>query len=121
LSILEMASAGKLELASSDIINDELSEMSDSERREKVELLLDVTTEHISLTAAIERRATELQQWNISALDALHLASAEAANADYFMTTDDYLIRRANRHADELKVKVENPAKWLIQEESDES
>ena len=29
--------------------------------------------------------------------------------------------RRAHRHADELKVKVENPAKWLIQESSDEN
>ena len=51
----------------------------------------------------------------------LHLAAAEAAHAEYFLTTDDYLLRRAHRHADELKVKVENPAKWLIQEATDES
>ncbi|MDR3456668.1 MAG: PIN domain-containing protein [Verrucomicrobiae bacterium] len=121
LSILEMACGGTLKLASSDIVNDELSEIPDRARREKVELLLDVAMAHISLTAAVERRAIELQKWNISALDALHLASAEAAEVDYFLTTDDYLIRRANRHANELKVKVENPAKWIIQEESDES
>ena len=121
LSILEMADAGKLDLAGSDIIDDELSQMPDTERREKVELLLDATTRHIALTAAIERRAIELQQWNISPLDALHLASAEKAHADYFLTTDDYLLRRAHRHADELKVRVENPAKWLIQEATDES
>ena len=121
LSILEMAGAGQLELAGSDIIDGELSQMPDDERREKVELLLGAYTKHISLTTTIERRSTELQKWNISPLDALHLASAEAARVDYFLTTDDYLLRRARRHADELKVKVENPVKWLIQEATDES
>ncbi len=121
LSILEMAAAGKLKLASSDIIDDELSQMPDEERREKVEMLLDASSKHVSLTAGIERRATQFHKWNISPLDALHLASAEAAHADCFLTPDDYLIRRAHRHVDELKVKVENPAKWLIQESSDEN
>lgn len=121
LSILEMATAGKLKLASSDIIDDELSQMPDDERREKVELLLDASSKHVSLTAGIERRATQFHKWNITPLDALHLASAEAAHVDYFLTTDDYLLRRAHRHADELKVKVENPVKWLIQEATDES
>ena len=121
LSILEMAAAGKIKLVSSDIIDDELSQMPDDERREKVELLLAVSSKHVSLNTAIERRAIELHKWNITPLDALHLAEAEAAHADYFLTTDDYLLRRAHRHADELKVKVENPAKWLIQESSDEN
>jgi predicted nucleic acid-binding protein len=121
LSILEMADAEKLELIGSDIIDDELFQMPDSQRREKVELLLGSSSKHIPLTTAIEKRAMELQTWNISPLDALHLASAEAAQADYFLTTDDRLLRRAGLHADELKVKVENPAKWLIQEASDES
>lgn len=121
LSILEMANAGKLELVGSDIIDDELSQMPDDERREKVELLLGSISKRISLTATIERRATELQQWNISPLDALHLASAEAARADYLLTTDDYLLRRARRHEEELKVKIENPVKWVIQETTNES
>jgi len=121
LSILEMADAGKLEFVGSDIIDDELSRMPDDERREKVGLLLGSITRRISLTTTIERRAMELQKWNISPLDALHLASAEAARADYLLTTDDYLLRRARRHANELKVKVENPAKWVIQETTDES
>jgi predicted nucleic acid-binding protein len=121
LSILEMATAGKLKLVSSDIIDDELSQMPDDERREKVELLLDASSKHVPLTTSIERRATTFHKWNITPLDALHLAAAEAAHADYFLTTDDFLLRRTHRHADELKVKVENPAKWLIQESSDEN
>ena len=121
LSILEMTRAEKLKLVGSDVIDDELAQMPDAERREKVEQLFDPATKHIAFTAAIERRANEFHKWNISPLDALHLASAEVAHADYFLTTDDYLLRRARLHAGELKVKVENPAKWLIQETTDEN
>jgi predicted nucleic acid-binding protein len=121
LSILEMADARQLEIIGSDIIDDELAEMPDHERREKVELLLTVVSTQIALTTGIERRAVELQKWGLTSLDALHLASAESAHADYFLTTDDNLLRKAIRHQADLKVKVENPAKWLIQKATDES
>src|SRR5665213_3933352 len=74
LSILELAESGELEIIGSDIIDDELSEMPDNERREKVELLLELASSQIALTLAIEQRATELQKWNIAPLDALHLS-----------------------------------------------
>jgi predicted nucleic acid-binding protein len=119
LSILELAESDELEIVGSDIICDELSQMPDSERREKVEWLLTLASSQIAMTSAIEQRATELQKWNIAPLDALHLASAENARADYFLTTDDDLLRRARRA--DLKVKVENPAKWLIQKTTDEN
>ncbi len=119
LSILEMAQSEEIEIIGSDIIDDKLSEMPDRERRDKVELLLALASSQIALTSAIEQRANELQKWNIAPLDALHLASAESAQADYFLTTDDDLLRRAKRAG--LKVKVENPAKWLIQKATDEN
>jgi predicted nucleic acid-binding protein len=119
LSILELAQADEVEIISSDIIGDELSEMPDRERREKVELLLALATARTALTPAIEERAVELQKQSISSFDALHLASAESARSDYFLTTDDDLLRKAKRAG--LKVKVENPAKWLIQETTDEN
>jgi predicted nucleic acid-binding protein len=119
LSILELAQSDEIEILGSDIIDDELSQMPDSERREKVELLLALASSQLALTLAIEQRATELQKWNIAQLDALHLAAAESARADYFLTTDDDLLRRAKRAG--VKVKVENPAKWLIQQATDEN
>jgi predicted nucleic acid-binding protein len=119
LSILELAQADEVEIISSDIIGDELSEMPDRERREKVELLLALATARTALTPAIEERAVELQKQSISSFDALHLAAAESARSDYFLTTDEDLVRKAKRAG--LKVKVENPAKWLIQETTDEN
>ena len=119
LSILELAQADEVEIISSGIIGDELSEMPDRERREKVELLLALATARTALTPAIEERAVELQKQSISSFDALHLAAAESARSDYFLTTDEDLVRKAKRAG--LKVKVENPAKWLIQETTDEN
>jgi hypothetical protein len=119
LGILEMAQSGRLEIVDSDIIDDELWQMPDNEKRGKVELLLTIASSHVALTQAVEQRAMELQKRNFTPLDALHLASAESAFVDFFLTTDDDLIHRSRRA--DLKVKVENPAKWLIQETADEN
>jgi len=119
LSLLEMAGADELEIIGSDVVDDELSQMPDDERREKVELLLSLASAHVALTVAIEQRATELEKWGVAPLDALHLASAESAQVDCLLTTDDNLLRKAKRAG--LKVKIENPAKWLIQETTDEN
>lgn len=120
LSILKMAEDSEFEILGSDIIDDELSQNPDREKRGKVELLRP-SAPHVTLTKAIEQRAVALQQWGIAPLDALHLASAESAVADYFLTTDDDLLRKTSRRQSELKVKVENPAKWLIQHTANES
>ena len=53
--------------------------------------------EHISFTDAILLRAKELVQCNIKSYDALHIASAEAAKADVFLTTDSKLVNAAKK------------------------
>jgi predicted nucleic acid-binding protein len=42
----------------------------------------------------IRQRALVLERSRIKALDALHVACAEAAGAQFFVTCDDRLIRR---------------------------
>ena len=121
LAIMEMAETKRLEIVTSDIINEEISRIPDDERREQVELLLQSVSSRVSFTSSIETRAEELQKWAIPAFDALHLASAESARVDVFLTTDDTLIRRAARCKSQLKLKIENPAKWLIEELTDET
>jgi len=48
----------------------------------------------VALNDAIKSRALALEQAGVKALDALHLACAEAAGAERFLTCDDRLIRR---------------------------
>lgn len=49
------------------------------------------------------------------ALDALHLACAEAGNAEVLLTTDDQMVSKARQHRDVLRVRVENPILWLTE------
>jgi predicted nucleic acid-binding protein len=57
--------------------------------------MLEQAHERVALTTAIEQRATIFEQAGIKAVDALHLALAEAAQVDYFCTCDDRFYRRA--------------------------
>lgn len=66
-----------------------------AERSEWAGYLRDLATQHIARNAAISGRASELQRLaGISAVDALHLSSAESAGAP-FVTVDrkDFLDR----------------------------
>ena len=47
--------------------------------------------------------------------DALHLACAEQATVDIFLTTDDRVLRIATRYTAQLKVRVANPLDWLLE------
>jgi predicted nucleic acid-binding protein len=58
-------------------------------------------------------RAEELEVLGFGDFDALHLACAERGGAAEFLTTDDRLLRRAARHAGELRLRVKNPISWL--------
>ena len=62
----------------------------------------------------IKRRASEFILLGIKPLYALHLASAEEAEADYFCTCDDRFLKRAKTFND-LRTKVVTPLE-LIEE-----
>ena len=91
----------------------------DVDRRQRVQAVLDsLPTGEIVWITAVEERATELTGLGCGPFDALHLASAERAGADVFLTTDDRLQRLATRYASALRVAVHNPLTWLTARES---
>ncbi|NUM67588.1 nucleic acid-binding protein [candidate division KSB1 bacterium] len=92
LSLLALCESGKLELVSS-------------------EVLLFETLKNPDVA-----RGHEFTLQKINVLDALHLASAEAIQADCFCTTDDKLLKEA-RKLKKLKIKVVSPI-HLIEEVS---
>lgn len=56
--------------------------------------------------ADLARRTQELMTFGFRNFDALHLASAELADADVFTTTDARLLALARRHGTSLRVRV---------------
>jgi predicted nucleic acid-binding protein len=91
----------------------EIANLADFERRGRVLELLGGVREWIR-TDAIERHRVEaLMALGFKPLDAMHVASGESAEVEVVLTTDDRLLRTAQRRAGELSVRVANPLRWL--------
>jgi predicted nucleic acid-binding protein len=52
-----------------------------------------------------------LEKQGLKAIDALHVACAEAAGSKYFLTCDDRLIK----HYQDDKLEVMNPVDFVVQ------
>lgn len=55
------------------------------------------------------REAASLPALGFGPLDALHLAFAEASAARWFVTTDDHLLKLAERNRERLHVETVRP------------
>ncbi|MDR3402976.1 MAG: PIN domain-containing protein [Chthoniobacter sp.] len=92
--VLSLVETGEAELISSPIHTLENSRSPLAVRRLWVDRCLRLASHTVTLTDAIRTRAQELAVSGQKPLDALHLACAEAAKADCFLTCDDRLIKR---------------------------
>jgi len=81
-AILRRVQAGTWELLGSDVLHLELAQLPDEIRRERVLELVPPFAECIVTSLKEEQRAVQLIECGIKAVDALHVACAEAAGAD---------------------------------------
>ena len=95
LGILEYIVAAKIDLISSTVLQLENAQNPFPVRREHGQQTLAYAKESVFVDEHVEMRAQELVLQGIAAMDALHLAAAERANADYFCTCDDQVLRKA--------------------------
>lgn len=79
----------------------------------RVQLLIPHHQQHARLDDRALARAEELEAMGLLGMDAFHLALAERAGVDVFLTTDDRFLRRAVRVQKRVRVRVENPLEWL--------
>lgn len=99
----------------SDVLELELEQTPDGERRGRTLALCSLISRSVRVGEREARRANELQAMGFQAFDALHLACAESARCQVLLTTDDRLLRLAARKGRDLRVKVENPLDWLTE------
>jgi predicted nucleic acid-binding protein len=102
------------ELVGSEAIEAEISRITDEERMENVESLLQFAKIRVVIDENIEAVAREFHQLGLKPLDALHLACAGSAGA-IFLTTDDSLIKSIKKHEDKITTGVHNPVQWLME------
>ncbi len=103
------------EWVNSEVVDYEIGQTPDMERRNRVGSLTRYATRTVLIDKAIAKRASELETIGFGAYDALHLACAEQADVDVFLTTDDRLLRLSRECSGMIKVKVDNPLSWLTE------
>jgi predicted nucleic acid-binding protein len=117
--IFALAEAGKLVMVWSFMLDYENSLNPHQERKEGVELLSHLCGDTIAPSSAIIRQARSLMKSSkVKPRDAVHLACAENAACDYFVTCDDALIAAFNKTRRRHKVKVTaiNPVEFIRRE-----
>ena len=109
-SILRRIVEGKDALIWSWVMSFENAKHPKPDRRDEIGLWMNRADSVIALDAGIEDRAREFEERGMPALDAAHLASAEAGGADIFLTCDDTVVKRTARLR--LGLRVMNPVAY---------
>lgn len=85
------------------------------ENKRIIASLLAEASEFIGPNDRIITRASELEKKGLMGLDALHVACAEDAKADYFVSCDDVLVQRLGR-VEGLKVRAMGLLEFISKE-----
>ena len=112
--ILEMVEKGVFELCGSQMLVKEIEDTPDSNKRKKLELIYSLCSSEIKITDCIVDRSIEIRNLsNIRTKDSIHLACAEFAEVDVFLTVDKKFRNNANKVP--AKIKVMSPTEWLME------
>lgn len=112
LGVFALCEAGQLDLVSSDALVFEIGRNPYPVRKQYAVEVLSLAKIFVRTDESIEERARTLCSAGIKPLDALHLASAEAAQVDYFCTSDDRFLRRA-RAIEEIRARAVSPLELI--------
>ena len=102
----------KLELVWSYILEYENQANPIKERRDVIARWKAAVTIDIEETTTIMRRAHEIADRGLNAKDALHIACAMAARCEFFLTTDDVVVKKMQ---DFSGIAVIDPARFIIE------
>jgi predicted nucleic acid-binding protein len=108
-AIVARAEAGEIALVRSPAHLVENDANPREDRRIAAALWINGAAVDVPLDAGVEVRAREIAALGFRPLDALHLACAERAEARWFVTCDDELVKRARRLEAALRVRVVEP------------
>jgi len=86
------------------------------ERKERVSSYLDIASKIIVVSDNVITRAASLERAGIEPIDALHLACAESGGAEYFVTCDDNIIKKARKDQAMVQMAVCGPLEFVLKE-----
>ncbi|MGV6816617.1 MAG: hypothetical protein ACWA44_05020 [Thiotrichales bacterium] len=114
LAILAAVESNDIELLGSEALEYEINRIPDQQRRLDVLAILTLANERIIITEQVEKLVGVLESQGARPMDAIHLALASVAKADYFVTCDDQLLRKGQL-INELSCKVISVLDFLVE------
>ena len=114
--LLSKVISGEMALISSFALEFENGNNPFADRKDIIHELLSTATTFIEYDGVLGARAKELEKIGINAMDAFHMACAEKANADFFITCDDILVKKCMTAEHVLKVKARPLMKFVAEE-----
>lgn len=111
--LLKYIDEDKVKIINSFAIEYEISKISGAERELKIREYLNAASEFVVLNHKIEQRAIELEKLRFTGIDAMYIAAAEYARADYFVSCDDDILKSATRHSKKIKVNIISISKLI--------
>jgi len=115
IMMLVMVSGGRFVLVNSFALEYENSKNPNIENMLKISDFLGYSAEYISCDDGILDRSLEFEKYDLMGMDAVHVACAEKAKADFFVTCDDDLIKKLGR-IDNIKIAFYNIIDFVSRE-----
>ena len=116
LLLLEKAIVKEITLINSFALEYESNKSPLIDLRSKIGDVLKIASEYVRSSERLGNRAEEIERMGFMAMDALHIACAEAAKSDFFITCDDLLLRRAKSNKEKLKVDIMSLMEFVSKE-----
>jgi len=107
--VLQMIEERQVELVTSSVLAYENSQNPFLLRKRWVNRCLAIAGHSQMASDAIKARAQQLEEAGLKAIDALHVACAESAGSEYFLTCDDEAVNRY-----EGRMHVVNPLDFVV-------
>lgn len=113
--IMSRVPSGDIKIINSFALEYENSKNLKIENRIIIEDMLNISSEYIAYSEKIQKSAEQFENGGIMGMDALHLACAETAKAEYFITCDDALLKRADK-IENMQIKTISVMEYVHKE-----
>jgi len=114
--IFQMVETRMVDLVSSSVLEYENSRNPYLIKQEAMNRYLQLAGSRQIVDESIRQRSEQLEHNGLKAIDALHVACAEAISSDYLITCNKRLINRCSS----LTLKVVNPVNFVLETNSDD-
>ena len=114
--ILTDIDSGNFKLILSEVTEIENSKNPDYLVKIRVDELISKADRKIKVNATTRKQARIFENAGLKGMDALHLAAAIQGKVDFFVTCDDFFLKKAKKVASNQAIKIMNPIEYVLGE-----